>query len=395
MENKIICPNCSSEISVEKALSSRYKDHYEQEFKKQLADQQKQIAEKANELYSEKMKSVKEELNDKYLNQIKLLQADNEKKKSENQQLKEKEIKLLKKEQELKDEREEMNLKLQKEVMKKRDEFKALGLKEAESKFELEKLELQKQIEDQKKLAAEMKRKMEQGSMQMQGEVQELAIEEWLRDHFPLDTIDEVKKGARGADCIQIVNTRSAVACGKICYESKRTKDFKPSWIEKFKSDIRDKEGDIGVLVTEVLPSDMERMGLRDGIWVCTFDEFKGLAAVLRETIIRVNLTQASQVNKGDKMNMLYNFLTSNAFKMQIEAIVEGFSQMKQDLESEKRSFQRIWKQREKQIDKVITNTVDMYGSIKGIAGNAIQSVAALELDTGDIEEDEFEDLDS
>ena len=147
--------------------------------------------------------------------------------------------------------------------------------------------------------------------------------------------------------------------------------------------------------MTEVLPSDMERMGLRDGIWVCTFDEFKGLAAVLRETIIRVNLTQASQVNKGDKMNMLYNFLTSNAFKMQIEAIVEGFSQMKQDLESEKRSFQRIWKQREKQIDKVITNTVDMYGSIKGIAGNAIQSVAALELDTGDIEEDEFEDLDS
>lgn len=395
MKNIIICPNCSSEINVEKALSSRFKDHYEQEFKKQLADQQKQISEKANELYSEKVKSVKDEMNEKYLAQIQVLQEDNQKKKSENQNLKEKEIKLLKKEQELKDEREEMNLKLQKEVMKKRDEFKALGLKEAESKFELEKLELQKQIEDQKKLAAEMKRKMEQGSMQMQGEVQELAIEEWLRDHFPLDTIDEVKKGARGADCIQIVNTRSAVACGKICYESKRTKDFKPSWIEKFKSDIRDKEGDIGVLVTEVLPSDMERMGLRDGIWVCTFDEFKGLAAVLRETIIRVNLTQASQVNKGDKMNMLYNFLTSNAFKMQIEAIVEGFSQMKQDLESEKRSFQRIWKQREKQIDKVITNTVDMYGSIKGIAGNAIQSVAALELDTGDIEEDEFEDLDS
>ncbi len=394
MENKIICPNCSSEISVEEALSSRYKDHYEQKFKKQLADQQKQIAEKANELYSEKMKSVKEELNDKYLNQIKLLQADNEKKKSENQQLKGKEIELLKKEQELKEEREEMNLKLQKEVMKKRDEFKALGLKEAESKFELEKLEMQKQIEDQKKLAAEMKRKMEQGSMQMQGEVQELAIEEWLRDHFPLDTIDEVKKGARGADCIQIVNTRSAVACGKICYESKRTKDFHPSWIEKFKADIRDKEGDIGVLVTEVLPADMERMGLKDGIWICTYEEFKGLAAVLRETIIRVNLTQASQVNKGDKMNLLYNYLTGNAFKMQVEAIVEGFSQMKQDLESEKRSLQRIWKQREKQIDKVITNTVEMYGSIKGIAGNAIQSVSALELDSSTFDDEDLEDND-
>ena len=394
MENKIICPNCNSEISVEKALSSRYKDHYEQEFKKQLANQQKQINEKASQLYTEKVKSVKEDLNDKYLAEIKLLKEDNDKKKSENFKLKEKEIKLLKKEQELQEEREEMNLKLQRELMKKRDEFKAMGLKEAESKFELEKLELQKQIEDQKKLAAEMKRKMEQGSMQMQGEVQELAIEEWLRDHFPLDTIDEVKKGARGADCIQIVNTRSAIACGKICYESKRTKDFKPSWIEKFKADIRDKEGDIGVLVTEVLPSDMNRMGLKDGIWICTFDEFKGLSGVLRETIIRLDLSKSSQVNKGDKMNLLYNYLTSNAFKMQVEAIVEGFSQMKTDLDSEKRSYQRIWKQREKQIDKVITNTIEMYGSIKGIAGNAIQSVAALELNVGN-EEDEFDDLDS
>jgi len=394
MENKIICPNCNSEISVEKALSSRYKDHYEQEFKKQLANQQKQINEKASQLYTEKVKSIKEDLNDKYLAQIKLLKEDNDKKKSENFKLKEKEIKLLKKEQELQEEREEMNLKLQRELMKKREEFKAMGLKEAESKFELEKLELQKQIEDQKKLAAEMKRKMEQGSMQMQGEVQELAIEEWLRDHFPLDTIDEVKKGARGADCIQIVNTRSAIACGKICYESKRTKDFKPSWIEKFKADIRDKEGDIGVLVTEVLPSDMNRMGLKDGIWICTFDEFKGLSGVLRETIIRLDLSKSSQVNKGDKMNLLYNYLTSNAFKMQVEAIVEGFSQMKTDLDSEKRSYQRIWKQREKQIDKVITNTIEMYGSIKGIAGNAIQSVAALELNVGDVE-DEFDDLDS
>jgi hypothetical protein len=232
-----------------------------------------------------------------------------------------------------------------------------------------------------------MKRKQEQGSMQLQGEVQELAIEEFLASQFPLDNIEEIKKGARGGDCLQTVNTRQLQNCGTIYYESKRTKDFQPKWIEKFKADIRDKGADIGVLVTEVMPSDLERMGMKDGIWICDYNEFKGLSAVLRQSIIQLSTALGSQENKGDKMNMLYDFLTGNTFRMQVEAIVEGFTQMKSDLESEKRSMQRIWKQRDKQIEKVITNTIDMYGSIKGIAGNAIQTVKALELGAGDDEE--------
>ena len=225
----------------------------------------------------------------------------------------------------------------------------------------------------------------------MQGEVQELAIEDWLTAQFPLDSIEEIKKGARGGDCIQVVNTRSRQNCGKIYYESKRTKDFQPAWIEKFKADMREKGADIGVLVTEAMPSNFDRMGIKDGVWICTYEEFKGLCAVLRESIIQLSLAVASQENKGDKMHMLYDYLTSNTFRMQVEAIVEGFSQMKSDLDSEKRSMQRIWKQREKQIEKVITNTVDMYASIKGIAGNAIQSVKALELNSSDEELDEKE----
>ena len=252
--------------------------------------------------------------------------------------------------------------------------------KNEEERTELRVKELLKQLEDQKKLTEEMKRKQEQGSMQLQGEVQELAIEEWLSANFPLDTIEEIKKGARGGDCIQTVHTRTQQNCGTIYYESKRTKDFQPSWIEKFKADIRDKGCDIGVLVTEVMPADMQRMGLKDGIWICTYEEFKGLCSVLRETIIQLNSSLVSQENKGDKMHLLYDFLTSSTFRMQVEAIVEGFTQMKADLESEKRSMQRIWKQREKQIEKVIVNTIDMYGSVKGIAGNAVQDVKALEL---------------
>ena len=245
--------------------------------------------------------------------------------------------------------------------------------------------ELQKQLEDQKRLTEEMKRKQEQGSMQLQGEVQELAIEEWLAANFPLDSIDEIKKGARGGDCIQTVNTRTRQNCGTIYYESKRTKDFQPSWIEKFKSDIRDKGANIGVLVTEVLPSEMDRMGLKDGIWICTYEEFKGLCKVLRESLVQISNAVVSQENKGDKMSLLYDFLTSNTFRLQIEAIVEGFTQMQSDLESEKRAMQRIWKMREKQLEKVITNTIDMHGSIKGIAGSAIQDIKQLDLPYTDL----------
>jgi hypothetical protein len=147
---------------------------------------------------------------------------------------------------------------------------------------------------------------------------------------------------------------------------------------------MREKGADIGVLVSEVMPKGLDRIGQIDGVWVCTFEEFKGLCSVLRETVVKLNLAMASQEGKGDKMHMLYDFLTSNTFRMQVEAIVEGFSQMKNDLDSEKRSMQRIWKQREKQLEKVIINTIDMHASIKGIAGNAIQSVQALELPGGE-----------
>jgi hypothetical protein len=143
---------------------------------------------------------------------------------------------------------------------------------------------------------------------------------------------------------------------------------------------MREKGADVGVLVTEAMPSDLDRMGLKDGVYVCTYEEFKGLSGVLRETVIQVHAAQGSQVNRGDKMHMLYDFLTSASFRMQVEAIVEGFTSMKDGLESEKRSMQRIWKEREKQIEKVIINTIDMHASIRGIAGNAIQSVKALEL---------------
>ena len=259
----------------------------------------------------------------------------------------------------------------------------------ANEQSELKLREKDKQLEDQKKLIEEMKRKAEQGSMQLQGETQELAIEEWLAQHYPLDTVDEIKKGQRGGDCVQTVNTYEMQNCGTIYYESKRTKEFQKTWIEKFKADMRERGADIGVLVTEVMPKELERMGLLDGVWVCTYEEFKALSFVLREKIVALSHAKKSGENKTDKMSLLYTYLTSNEFRMQIEAIVEGFAQMQADLDSEKRAMARIWKQREKQLTKVLENTTGMYGSIRGIAGNAIGHIKTLELPYGDAELDD------
>lgn len=421
-QTTIKCPNCQTEIDINEVLYHQLENKYRSEH---LAEKKKLEAE-----IEAKRKEYKTHL-DNLKAQEEALKEQKEKfeeeiKKATQIQLKAERVKLQENlRKEILDEQSESMALLQKQLEEKSNQVKELNVAKAQigqlqrekeemesaimakaelalnEKLKLEKEKIQKATDEQNELKLRQKdeqlrqlqeqlqiaqRKAEQGSMQLQGEVQELAIEEWLKEKYPFDTIDEVKKGARGADCMQIVHTRESQNCGKIYYESKRTKDFQKSWIEKFKADMREKGADIGVLVTDVMPSDMQRMGLYEGIWICSFEEFKGISAVLREQIIKIHHAMKSQENKTDKMSLLYGFLTSNEFKMQIEAIVEAFTTMQSDLDSEKRSMQRIWKQREKQIEKVLDNTINMYGSIRGIAGNAIGNIKALELGySGDV----------
>ncbi|AXB59125.1 DUF2130 domain-containing protein [Flavobacterium fluviale] len=418
-QSSIQCPNCGTPIDVNDVLKHQLEDSIRKEFQQKASIQNREIElkneqfEKAkaefeakkkqeNELFAERLErerkiaekeiseKLKIKLDEENKDRLILMEKELSEKSDKIRELNKMQGEIAKLQREKLEMKEAIEAEAQKQLnatlVLERDKIR----KQEEEKNELKIKEYQKQSDDQKKLIEEMKRKQEQGSMQLQGEVMELAIEEWLANNFPLDSIDEVKKGANGADCLQIVNTRELQNCGSIYYESKRTKAFQPSWIEKFKNDIRTKRANIGVLVTEVMPSGMERMGMRDGIWICTYEEFKGLSAVLRQSLIQVSQAVQAQENKGDKMSMLYDFLTSNEFRLQIEGIVEGFTQMQNDLDSEKRAMQRIWKQREKQIEKVVHNTLGMYGSIRGIAGNAVQTVRALELDF--IEEDESED---
>ncbi|MFT5724008.1 MAG: hypothetical protein ACI9JN_001125 [Bacteroidia bacterium] len=406
---QVVCPNCGENIDVntllahqlEEGLKSKYdaqkkRDLLQINEEKEALQQKKDAFEenkrKENEMFQERLEvklkeesklqeaKIKRKVDEEQSERIALFEKELREKTDQVKELHRTKAEIEKLKRQNAEAKGLLEIELEQKLNVQLGEERLKIQKLEQEKNELKFRELAKQLEDQKKLTDDMKRKQEQGSMQMQGEIQELAIEEWLASEFPLDTIEEIKKGARGGDSMQIVNTRLRQNCGKIYYESKRTKDFQPSWIEKFKDDIRDRNANIGVLVTEVMPSDMDRLGLKDGIWICNFEEFKGLSKVLRQSIVMLATSVETQANKGDKMGMLYDFLTSNEFKLQIEGIVDGFTTMQADLDSEKRSMQRIWKSREKQIERVVNNTIGMYGSIKGIAGNAIGSIQALEL---------------
>ena len=251
-----------------------------------------------------------------------------------------------------------------------------------ETQFQLKLRELEKQLDDQKKLAEEMRRKAEQSSMQRQGEVQELLLEAILKEHFPFDLIEEVGKGVEGADCIQVVRNASGKVCGKIIYESKRTKGWSGNWIDKLKTDMRSRGADVAILVTQTFPKDMERFSEKEGVWVCNFYELAGVAALIRNGILRVYEAKRSEENKGDKMQLLYNYLTGVEFRGQVEAIAEGFMAMRNSISRERIQMEKMWKEREKQLEKVLISTSGLYGSVKGIAGASVGDIPLLDGDS-------------
>jgi len=287
-----------------------------------------------------------------------------------------KEVAFLQKEQDLKTKEAELEVTLQRQLIEEREKLQVQLAKEEaeknnlkEQQFAMRTKELEKQIEDQKKLVEEMRRKQEQGSMQLQGEVQELMLEELLQTTFPFDKIEEVGKGVRGADCIQTVRNQFGSESGKIIYESKRTKDFANDWIEKLKSDMRTLGADVAIIVTQTLPKDMDRFGEKDGVYICTFTEVRSVALLLRNALLKIAEAKKSQENKGDKMVMLYDYLTSSEFSEQWKAIREGFMSMKLSIQKERDMMEKLWKSREKQLEKVLLNAAHIKGSVEGIAG--------------------------
>lgn len=415
MPNDIKCPNCGHHFDVENVIAAEIEQKFQQQFQeklqlsldvieqdknKLLADQQKfeETKKNENELFAQRLQKEKLKLETElqeqlgksiaadYENKVRMLESNNKNNEEKLLEARRKELEFLQKEQLLKNKEAELDITLQKRLQEERvvlseqihkQETEKNQLKDIE--FQLKLKELQVQLEEQRKLAEEMKRRAEQSSMQRQGEVQELLLEQILKENFPFDMIEEVGKGVEGADCIQVVRNHAGKECGKIIYESKRTKTWNNAWVEKLKNDKRNRGVDVAILVTQALPKDMERFGERDGIWICTFNEVGSVAYLLRKGIIQIQEVQKSQENKGDKMQMLYDYLTGIEFRGQIEAIAEGFMTIKNGISRERMQMEKIWKEREKQLEKVLLNTSALYGSVKGIAGASVGDIPLLD----------------
>ena len=383
MASEIKCPNCGLEFDP----GDSFKKEVQEQLRSQMEDwkkkKEKEFTDKETEfkkqLQEELQESIRKSIAGDYENQLKMLQesaAANEEKLKESRK---KELEFLQKEQSLKIKEEELQITLQRQLMQEREKLKEQFQKEENEKislkdqeYQLRMREMEKQIEDQKRLVDEMKRKAEQGSMQLQGEAQELLLEELLQSTFPFDKIEEVGKGVRGADCIQVVRNQFGNEAGKIIYESKRTKDFANDWIEKLKTDMRSLGADVAVIVTQALPKDMERFGEKDGVYICTFVEVRSVALLLRNALLKIFEAKKSQDNKGDKMVMLYDYLTNSEFSEQWKAIREGFMSMKLSIQKERDAMEKLWKAREKQLEKVLLNAAHIKGSIEGIAGTDV-----------------------
>lgn len=386
----ISCPKCGNEVDINallyKRLSDEVKNEYDSKFHL-LAEKEAQINETISKRIQTSLQEEKKRIEDRLRKQIVEEKSDEIDVYRKELEQKTEEVKLLNKTraelEAIKREKSEMQEKIMLEYEQKfsrqLNEERQKIKTDLENNIEFKIREKEHVIEQLKTKLAEASRKAEQGSVQIQGEVQEIAIEDYLKASFPLDEIQEIRKGVRGADCLQIINTPSRQKCGSIYFESKRAQ-WQNTWLDKFKDDMRETGATFGVLVTSSMPKNMDRFGQQQGIWICSYTEFQALCFVLRESAIMLDAAYTSQENKGDKMVMLYDFLTSSEFRLNIEAIVDGFVTMTSDLQKERRALELLFTKREKLIQKMLLNTQHVWGSIKGVAGNAVASIKALEL---------------
>ncbi|MBB5395488.1 DUF2130 domain-containing protein [Mucilaginibacter sp. AK015] len=410
MATEVKCPSCGHGFPIEEVMAEEYKQQLrlkmqdytrqkEEEFQKKEAEffarEKKQQDAFEQRLAGEKKalqltleENLRKSIASDFENQLLMLQNSVNASAEKLKESRQKELEFLQREQSLKQKEEEMEIALQRKLQEQRAELSEQIRKQENEKhnikdteYQLKLKELEKQLEDQKKLADEMKRKAEQGSMQLQGEVQELILEEQLRSYFPFDVIAEVGKGVRGADCVQIVRNQFGQECGRIIYESKRTTAFGGDWIDKLKKDMRAQGIDVAVIVTQCYPKGMDCFGEKDGVWICSFDEVKAVSYILRDGVIKLANMAKAQDNKGDKMHLLYDYLTSSEFSEQWKAIREGYMSMRLSIQKERDAMEKLWKAREKQLEKVLLNAAHIKGSIEGIAGS---DVIQLSLDDED-----------
>ncbi|KKT50220.1 MAG: hypothetical protein UW64_C0006G0015 [Microgenomates group bacterium GW2011_GWC1_44_37] len=363
MSNNIKCPNCGEEIEVSEALTATIKE----QMGKSLRDEGFREAEKKfKSEAAEESKAIKEELDFK------------SKKLDESRESE----RLLRQEKlRLEDERKTFELEKQKQLDVERDKIRQQTLLEASDAHRLKDLEKEKMINDLKRSLEDARLKASQSSQQLQGEVQELDMESYLQSAFPSDEINPVGKGVKGADISQIVRTNLGTVCGIILWESKRTKAWVDDWAVKLKDNLRASKANIPVIITTVLPKEIKSgFGFFQGVWVAEPKFIQPLAEILRKNLIDVAREKHNGQDRGTKADMIYTYLTSDAFVQQIQSIIEVHQSMQLQIQKERAAFEKIWKEREAQASRIIMSTAGIYGSIQGVAGQSLPPVKGLDL---------------
>ncbi|MBI4058421.1 DUF2130 domain-containing protein [Candidatus Gottesmanbacteria bacterium] len=369
----ITCPHCSQEISLDDALTHQIEEKIRIEKDKELQQEKVRMWKIAQEKAAEKVKLETD-------TELKLLKEALEEKDKKLDAAQRQELELRRAKNQLEEEKKSFELEKQRQLDAEREKIRAATAQELMEEHRLKDAERDKKLQDALRTNEELRRKLEQGSQQTQGEVLELALEELLKTEFPFDEITPVAKGIQGADVSQTVRDNTGKTCGTIIWESKRTKAWSDSWIQKLKDNQREAKAEIAVIISEVLPKDIASFGPKDGIYICDFKSFLGLAKILRLYLIQFTLSKLANVGKKEKMEVLWNYLTGTEFRQRVEAIVETFTQMKEDLEREKRAYTKMWAVREKQISRVMDNTIGMHGDLQGLIGASLPEIKQIEL---------------
>lgn len=401
----IICPHCHKEIPLTEAIFHQIRGELLKEFEAESKKKEQEIAQKVEALNAREQaledakRTLDEEIAKKLAIEKEKLASEAKRRATEAaalemkdllEQIEEKDRKLeeaRKAELELRRQRralEEREKAIELEMARKLDEERARikdeALKSATEEHRLKDLEKEKQINDMRKQIEDLKRKAEQGSQQAQGEVLELDLEEILKANFPLDHIEPVPKGIRGADVLQKVHNRFGQHSGMIIWESKRTKAWSDGWITKLKDDQREVKADVAILMTAILPKDVPNFGYKDGVWITDYESAAGLATSIRMALAEVAAAKLAAVGKNEKMEAVYAYIAGPGFKQKVQAIIETFASMKSELDQEKRAMAKIWAKREKQIERVIDSAIGMRGEVEGIIGASLPEIESLEL---------------
>lgn len=378
MNNQIVCPHCKQSIPLSDALSHEIKEKYRQilieDRKKTAAEYQKKLEEAQKEILATATKKAEQQLS------LQLKDSENEREelKQQNKTLQEQLLELTKTLRQLKTDSEQKQLEFEKKLAQEEEKIREDAKKKTDEEYRLKMLENEKKLADALRVNDELKRKLEQGSQQTQGEVLELELESLLKTEFPFDEIKPVAKGVRGGDLVQVVRNNAGKACGSIIWESKRTKTWGGDWIQKLKDDQRQIKAELAVIVSEIMPVDLKNFGEREGVWITNFTFAVNLAYALRKMLLEVSLVRAGSDGKKEKMEVLYNYIYGTEFRQRIEAIMEAFTSLQSNMEKEKRWFAAKWAKEEKDIRKVLDNTMGLSGDLQSITGKSLPDVDVL-----------------